>query len=128
MDNMRTEVGNVYIKYWIENGILHGEYQPVKVEELSIVKEFVQLRVSLAGEQSLPFLLDGRKVISMNKKSRDYLGSEESEKGITAGAILVGSSVTEIIGNFFLRLNKPRIPARVFTDKDKAIAWLESYK
>ena len=120
-------IENAFIKYWVEEDILFGEYKHVDVNSLAIAMECVKDRLLLANGNSYPYLLDARKLRSINKEARDYFASEESEKCMVAGAILVDSSITTIIGNFFLKINKPSIPTRIFTDKEKALDWLRKF-
>jgi hypothetical protein len=63
----------------------------------------------------------------MDKEARDYLSSDSANEGLIAGAIIMDSVFTSILGNFFLSVNKPNIPARMFTDKDQAIKWLRKF-
>jgi hypothetical protein len=43
-------------------------------------------------------------------------------------ALLVGSPVTRVIGNFFIGLNKPRWPVRLFRSESDALAWLGGHQ
>jgi len=42
--------------------------------------------------------------------------------------MIVKNTFQETIGNIFIFLNRPAVPARLFTDKKEAIKWLENYK
>ena len=44
-----------------------------------------------------------------------------------ATALLTSSPVSKTIGNFFMGLNKPLSPTRLFTNSDKAIQWLHTF-
>ena len=37
------------------------------------------------------------------------------------------SPLTRAIGNFFLGLNKPLMPTRLFTSEEEALAWLKTF-
>lgn len=39
-------------------------------------------------------------------------------------ALMVESPATRIIGNVFLKVSKPRIPTKLFQNRDAARAWL----
>jgi hypothetical protein len=45
----------------------------------------------------------------------------------SAAALLIGSPLTRAIGNFFMGLNKPLIPTRLFTSETEALAWLKGF-
>jgi hypothetical protein len=42
-------------------------------------------------------------------------------------ALLVGSPMSRAIGNFFIGLNKPLIPTRLFVSEPEALAWLRGF-
>lgn len=50
--------------------------------------------------------------------------SAENDAVTTQVALVAKSPVERMIANFFLGLNKPQVPVRMFTDPDKARAWL----
>ena len=61
-----------------------------------------------------------------DKAARDFLAKEGSSytKGV---AIIVDSPMTKIIGNFYLGLNKPTTPTKMFTDKEGALEYLSQF-
>jgi hypothetical protein len=46
---------------------------------------------------------------------------------LKANAMLVGSVLSEMIGNFFINLNKPDAPTKLFTNESDAVNWLLSF-
>ena len=44
-----------------------------------------------------------------------------------AQAIIVDSPVSRLIGSFFLGLNKPPFPTKLFTSEADAVEWLKGY-
>jgi hypothetical protein len=65
-----------------------------------------------------------RGVRSQSRAARDYFAGPEAEKATLAVALLIGSPVSRVLANFFLRLRPQRIPTALFTDEAAAIAWL----
>jgi hypothetical protein len=41
-----------------------------------------------------------------------------------AVALIVGTPLTRVMANFFLSVNKPVFPTRMFDDEASAVAWL----
>lgn len=41
--------------------------------------------------------------------------------------LVINSKVSEVTGNFFMRINRPPYPMRLFGDVDDAIAWVLEY-
>jgi hypothetical protein len=60
---------------------------------------------------------------------RDYFANDPVHlQTYSACALLVGSAVSKVLANFFMGLNKPKKPTRMFTSQDEAIHWLEGYR
>lgn len=78
----------------------------------------------LSGDQVYPILVDIRKIRSISKEARDHFAMRDRKPGVLAIAMLVSSPLSRIIGNFFLGLNHPVVPTRMFTDRDQAERWI----
>ena len=72
-------------------------------------------------------LIDMTEVAKISKEARDYFANERTASIQRATALLIGSPVSRVIGNFFMGLNKPISPTRLFTDPHKAIQWLHTF-
>lgn len=68
--------------------------------------------------------MDIRRGRSISRAARVYLSSDEAAEVIRAGALLVESSLTRTLANFFLRLNRPKTHIFMFTSEAAALAWL----
>jgi hypothetical protein len=49
-------------------------------------------------------------------------------KGILAGAFVSTKTVTIVLINLFLKINRPSVPARFFNNKEDAIQWIKRIK
>lgn len=116
-------------KIFLQDGVLHGIFKP-KLLDLKAAKTIVKNRKIIGGEKIRPLLVDGRAVTEMTKEARDYFGSEEGFDLLSASALLVKSPLSSFLANFFLKINLKNspIPIKVFTDREKALKWLENYK
>ena len=45
----------------------------------------------------------------------------------SAVAMVVGTPVSRMMGNLFIRVNKPPFPARLFDNEACAVAWLQKF-
>jgi hypothetical protein len=63
----------------------------------------------------------------MDKKARDFLASKEGTKGIKAAAMMLDSAFSSFLGNFYLSVNKPPMPVRIFTNTKAALNWLQKF-
>jgi hypothetical protein len=74
-----------------------------------------------------PILIDTRRMKSLDWEARKYYASDERPRVGNAVALLVGSSVSMVIGNFWLTINKPPYPSLLFSSEKKALEWLRGY-
>lgn len=89
-------------------------------------REALEATWKVAGEQRTRVLVDMRLVRSETREAQQEFVSDYSATVCSAVAILIGSPVSRVIGNFFLRLNKHQVPTKLFNDADAAVAWLVS--
>ena len=118
---------NAYIKWSIEDGILYIGIKEIEIFDLDIAKACVNDRLEFTGENFYPCLVDVVKVGSMTKEARDYFAKEGSEY-LTACAIVVSSAFLKMLTNFYIMVNKPETPTRMFTDRESALEWLNQCK
>jgi hypothetical protein len=74
-----------------------------------------------------PLLVDLRGVKSQTAEARAYLAGREGSQVSQAVGLLIGSPVSRVLGNFYLGLNKPSVPTRLFTSEEEAQAWLRDF-
>jgi hypothetical protein len=96
--------------------------------ELEHAIEMVGTRKKATNNTPRLVIMDGTNITNVSKEARDYLSSEEATEGIIAGAFLVDSPLTKILGNFFLKISKPNKPSKLFTNREEAIEWLWTNK
>ena len=126
IDRMEKKNNTQYADMFVEDDVLHLVYKPLDVLDISIAKILVKDRLSFVQGNAYPTLFDIREVKSTTKEARDYLANEGNEL-VMASALLVNSSVTKMIGNFFITVSRPKNPTRLFLNKDKSLEWLEQY-
>lgn len=113
---------------WLENGVFYLVYKQDSVVTLDIAKHIVGTRIEMSDGISRPTLVDVRGMIAVNKEAKKYLAGEEAIRYITAGAIYLDNYLHYLAGNVFLKIDQPAIPSKLFTDKEKALRWLEPFK
>jgi hypothetical protein len=88
-------------------------------------KENTAAVIKVSGDSNFPILVDLREIKSISKEARDHFSMRGRKPHVTAIAMLVKSPVSRIIGNFFLGLNRPTVPTRLFTAEKDAITWMK---
>jgi hypothetical protein len=112
-----------------EDGIIHAitltntkSQQLLKdsVENVDIVKK-------LAKGKPYVILIELAANMPVSKEAIDYYTSEEVAKYCRGLAFIVNSTFSKLIANFFLGLNKPPFPVKMFTNEADAIQWLRQF-
>lgn len=115
-------------KTWMgDDGICYTVVKPNAIIELEDALANTEAVKKVSMDAIYPILVNLKQIHSISKPARDHFSMQNRTAGVTAIGMLIKSPGSRIIGNFFLGLNKPTVPTKLFTDKDKAIAWLKQF-
>ena len=129
MKELKVETSTQKLFWDDENEIVWGELFAKQLTEED-AKENIDAQESVRDGMNrvkTRVLIDMTEVTEITKEARDYFANERTASIQRATALLIGSSVSRLIGNFFLGLNKPISPTRLFTNPHKAIRWLHTF-
>ncbi|MBD0254405.1 MAG: STAS/SEC14 domain-containing protein [Cytophagales bacterium] len=118
---------NLQVKLWLDNGVFRAKIFSETLD-LSIAETGVRERLRICRNNPVPMLSDLRRIKHVDKEARAFLAKPESTVLISAGAFLVNNQLQRVLGNFFILIDKPEIPTRLFTDEAQALAWLQQFK
>ena len=121
-----TLLDNDFLKIETENNILIGIFKSEFVD-ITIAHKTTDYRLEIQKGKLYPLLSNIRQVKSSTKEARDFLASEAGCEGVLAAAVLIGSPIGSMIGNFFIRISKPLRPTKIFSDEEEAKKWLAQY-
>ena len=127
---MQTRViDNELHRLEIIDGILFAQYKPnIPLIDMTMARKLVRDRLELIDGTPYPICGDISNMSKVADDARVFLGQPEAIVGITALAIIQKSTIQNLLANFYLKVNKPEIPTRLFSSKEKATLWLEPYK
>jgi len=119
---------NEFMRLEMKDDIMYGTYKKGPIT-LELAKQVVKHRLQFTGNKKVPILASEQGLKGIERDARQYLSSEEGVEGLSAAAIVNKSVFGSHLANFFMKIafNRPRIPARVFTDETEAIQWLKQY-
>ena len=118
-------IENDFIKLWIDNGIMFGKYKPDVLIDIKAAKKVVEDRIRLAKGVDYPTLGFLDDLSNVTKEARDFFSHDDGVKNMKKLALLTGSPISKMFGNFFLKISKPTIPTRLFTRQEDALVWLK---
>jgi len=105
------------------DGVVHNVLTGAAVD-LPDVHGWERAYATLSGGPPAPVVVDIRAFTAVTASARKYAASAEHGAAIEAVALIVGSPVSRVIGNFWLGIDRPPYPARLFTDPEAAQRWL----
>ncbi|MDF2452353.1 MAG: hypothetical protein K0S26_1857 [Bacteroidota bacterium] len=82
---------------------------------------------ALYVDRKFPLLIDSRSVKSMSYEARHHFAVRDRETKTCAFGIIIGSAISRVLGNFYLGINKPSVPTRLFDKETDAIQWLKQF-
>lgn len=119
------ETRTSFISFDEEEGFLRVVVKPDC--EMGVEDARIDMKANLALTNSLkvPVMVDIRKLKYHSKEVRDFYASKEVAESIDAMAIVVESIATRMIGNFFIKINRPYFPTKMFDNQFLAEQWLK---
>ena len=108
-----------------DDNIIHIDILPNAELVLQDSNEIYDAVMKVSEGNIYPLLIDSTSIVSMDREARKRFSNETV---VTAVALLVGTPLSKIIGNFFIGLNKTSIPFKIFTSKTDALEWLAAFR
>ena len=121
---IEVETGPIWLG---EDGIVHTSAKPGSEQTLADAREAIAAIAKIGRGKALPVLVDFKNIKSQDRGARTYYAGKETAQAVTACAILISSPLSRVIGNFYMGLNLPVTPTKLFTSESEAIEWLKKY-
>lgn len=86
----------------------------------------VEAQKNLVGKR-IPILISGGKYSTTNVEVMKFLAKNENMPYSKVSAYITNSISQKLLGNFYIKINKPQRPTKFFNNKEDAIAWLKQY-
>lgn len=112
-----------YVSLRIEEDIMYCKYTDNLHVSLEVARACVESRIFFSKGKEFLVLVDMRGVKSTTKEARRYLATMGTTL-VKAGALITGSPFNRALGNIFLKIDKPPVPAKLFSSEEKAKSWL----
>ncbi|MDP9276141.1 MAG: STAS/SEC14 domain-containing protein [Chloroflexota bacterium] len=107
------------------DGVATIRYKPGAMITEEMARKTVGELMVLTNGKRIALLADIRQQKSITREARLFYGN--ATHAYAALALLAGSPATRLIANFFIGLSHPKVPTQIFTDEEKAVAWLRRY-
>lgn len=125
---MENVLDTPYVLFEMKEGVLFGTYKKGLRIDLEIAQSIVAARLRFTEGKAVPAVLLNQGVVSVDKRARVFFASPDGSKGLKAVAMLLDSAFATFFANFYLSVNKPPMPVRIFTNPPAAIKWIQQFR
>ena len=126
MDSRAIETSNATITLR-SPGITWIEYRRGARDSLRDAEEHLAAQEELADGGSRPTLIDIRPMGGIDKEARELYAGPRANAVNRATALVVKSRISRVIGSFFIGLNRPGRPTKMFVSTERAEEWLGTF-
>ena len=123
MDRETGVIEHPKFRMWLRpDGIVQVVWVPRTTALLEDATATLEAMAQLTGGRRSPLLMDLHDVSPQDRSVR----MEFARRGdlVSAVALIVDTPLSRVLGNFFLSVNKPLFPTRLFDNEASALAWL----
>jgi hypothetical protein len=106
----------------VENVVKEG----VVIDKTDIV-QLIKANKKMCASTKHCVLITSNSFASITKEARKLSAGKKSQqpKQVVAKAVVVNNLGHKLIGNFYVNVNKPNIKTKIFSERTKAIDWLQ---
>ena len=112
-----------------EHGVVSVRIYDGAQQSLADAKENLATAVSATEGQRRPLLIDIRRAKPLDAEARHHYSGQTLVDAFLALALLVEATpFGRMFGNIYLRVAKPGVPTRLFSDETEAAEWLNGHR
>jgi hypothetical protein len=131
LNDVEIVATGVVVPYYLSlrsDGIMHIRISPEKEESVELVKKMVEKLGEMVNYTQIPILIRHEEFALPGKANRDYWATKEACPYSKAEAFMINSVALQLIANFYLRINRPERPTRMFSNEEEAVKWLKRFQ
>jgi hypothetical protein len=110
-----------------EEGIGHQYFKDNSILDIPEQLENLEAIIKVTKNKPTPFVTTAGKNIIITKDARESAIKLEQKSPINANAIVVQNLAYRLIADFFIKVQKPKIPYKIFTNKENAYEWCRQF-
>lgn len=112
----------------LSNGVIHYSFLPNAEVDIEQHIENNEALIELTAGTPAPILVDASELVNITPKAREKIKELEDVNVSLARAYVTKSLGHKLLIMIFMKINKPSIPQRVFSDYNEAMQWLMEVK
>ncbi len=124
---IRTEICDAFTIQLRSDGIVHSHTSSAVDFNVESLKKFTIVMGEMLQQNTAPLLITLDEMAIPPSATLVFWAKKESCVYSIADAYVSSNFGHKIIGNFYLKVNKPGRPSKIFPNKDEAIVWLKTF-
>ena len=109
------------------DGIIQFLLKPNLTVNLNDAKEIVVAAGEVGEGKKYPILISAGEYTLVDSEVRAYAASEVANKYTIAGAIVIKNLAQKLLGNAYIKFNRPVTPTQLFNSETEAVKWLKTF-
>ena len=110
-----------------EEGIMHFDLKKVDEYTKQDVNDVLTAVGEIGNGRAFANLVTINDYVEIDKEAKILSASEGGNRYTIADAFVLKSMPLKLLGNFYLQINKPVRPTRLFNDETSALKWLKTF-
>lgn len=98
----------------------------IETIEVFHLKEMQRVVAELGNGKKMPLLFQPHDFLHLSKEAGKFATTDEGTRYSLAIAVLVDNIAKKLLMNFFMKMNKPKVTTRSFSNKEEALMWLKN--
>lgn len=121
-----VELPEVFIRSR-KDGIIQVTFKDGVEISIDLQDRMLTVYLELCAKTKRPFLFNAFNDVYVTKEARDNAAVLELKYPGSATAVIAETIGYQLIANFYLKINKPKTPYKVFRDITSAEVWLKTF-
>ncbi len=121
---IKKECSNAFLEY--AHQIMFVKIKSGSTLSIATMQEQYNLQKEMVGDDIYVVLVDGTSNSNAGPGVREMMANFNPPNRLATAAIITNNNVAvNIIANFYLRVNRPKIKTKLFNYKEEALKWLQ---
>jgi len=109
------------------DGIIHVAFNENTEVDVDLQTKLLKIYLEICEGQKRPFIFSAMNNVTFTREARENSIKIEPQYPGIATAIVADSVAYRLVANFYLKINKPKTPNRIFKDVASAVEWLNGF-
>ncbi len=109
------------------DGIVHVRFKEKAEVDIALQERLLKIYLEICADGKRPFIFSALNDVNFTREARENSIKMEPLFPGSATALIADSVAYRLIANFYLKIQKPKSPNKIFKDVPSAVNWLKNY-